>query len=52
MKKPTRIHGHGPIRLMAEAEGHCMVRRPGCVPFVITSKEWLALPSEEPGGSP
>lgn len=46
MKKPTRIYGHGPVRLMGEAEGYCMVRRPGAMPFVISLKEWLALPAQ------
>lgn len=34
---------HGPIRFMAAADGYVMVRRPGCVPFVLTAAAWAAL---------
>lgn len=34
---------HGPLRLMASAEGYVMVRRPGCVPFVLREQDWLQL---------
>lgn len=34
----------GQLRLMAGTEGYVMVRRPGCMPFVITAKEWEKLP--------
>jgi hypothetical protein len=37
----------GPLRLLAKAEGWCMVRRPGCAPFVMHEKEWTQLPSLE-----
>lgn len=33
----------GEIRFMAEASGYVMVRRPRCIPFVLTRKEWDAL---------
>lgn len=36
--------GDGPVRLMARSGGYVMVRRPGCAPFVMTEKEWAALP--------
>lgn len=35
----------GPIRAMACANGYVMARRPHCVPFVMSVKEWLALPN-------
>ena len=38
----------GPIRQMATAENHVMVRRPHCYPFVLTVKEWNELPELEP----
>lgn len=31
----------GPVRVMAEADGYAMVRRKGCIPFVIRSKDIL-----------
>lgn len=34
----------GPLRLMAEAEGYCMVRRPGCMPFVLSSQNFRYFP--------
>lgn len=34
---------------MAEAEGYVMVRKPYCMPFVVTRKFWNALPSYEDG---
>ena len=32
----------GPVRKLAEADGYCMVRRPGAMPFVIASKSFKA----------
>ena len=32
---------------MATARGWVMVRRPGCMPFVMSVRDWDALPSEE-----
>jgi hypothetical protein len=32
------------IREMARADGYVMARRPGCMPFVISAKEWDAMP--------
>lgn len=32
------------IRLMARAEGYCMVRYKGAMPFCIPEKEWENLP--------
>jgi hypothetical protein len=42
--RQTRRDPTGPIRLMAEADGYVMVRRPGCLPFVLSAANWLALP--------
>lgn len=36
-------------REMARADNWVMVRRPGCIPFTMTVKEWDALPSIEEG---
>lgn len=41
--KERRDYGGGPIRLMAKAEGYVMVRRPGCLPFILSVKEWESL---------
>jgi hypothetical protein len=30
--------------LMARASGYVMVRKPGCVPFVMGEKDWLSMP--------
>lgn len=32
----------GPVRIMAQAEGYAMVRRPGCAPFVIKADQILS----------
>ena len=32
------------VTFMANAKGYVMVRRPGCMPFVITEKQWLEFP--------
>ena len=32
------------ITYLANAKGYVMTRRPGCSPFVITEKQWLAFP--------
>lgn len=39
----------GRVSYMSHASGYVMVRRPGCIPFVLTEKEWLALPLWEQG---
>lgn len=41
-----RRDGHGPLRIMASAEKYVMVRRPGCIPFVMTLAKWDALPTD------
>ncbi len=32
------------IRLMARSGGYVMVRKPRCMPFVLSEKEWAKLP--------
>ena len=39
---------HGLIRFMCESGGYVMVRRPRCMPFVLTLKEWAKLPKQPP----
>lgn len=38
-----RQDGHGVFRAMAAAEGYVMVRRTGCIPFVIRERDWLQM---------
>ena len=35
-----RFDGLGEIRLMAEADGYVMCRRPGCFPLIMSRKAW------------
>jgi hypothetical protein len=49
MTKPAPRHAdrqdtHGRLRCIVEAEGHVMVRRPRCFPFVMSVRDWQALP--------
>ena len=39
-----RMYGNGGDRMMLYANNYVMVRRPGCILFVLTLSEWLALP--------
>lgn len=39
------------IVLMARASGYVMVRKPGCMPFVMGEKEWLAMPLWQDGAA-
>lgn len=41
-----RTDKHGVIVSMAAAKGYVMVRRPGCIPFVMRGREWEMLPLE------
>lgn len=43
-----RKDAQGEIRKMAEAEGYVMVRRPRYAPFVLSEREWRALPIATP----
>jgi hypothetical protein len=38
----------GPIRFMVRSGGYVMCRRPRCIPFVLSEKEWSKLPIAEP----
>lgn len=44
----VRYDQYGAKRLMAEAEGYVMVRRPHAMPGVMSRKEWDALSTEAP----
>lgn len=35
---------HGLLTLVSYAEGWCMVRRPGAMPYVISATDWAKLP--------
>ena len=48
-KVDARWHNGAESRLMAERDGWCMVRRPGCVPYTILALAWEALPSVAEG---
>lgn len=37
------------VRLMARSGGYVMVRKPHCMPFVLSEKEWARLPLYEEG---
>jgi hypothetical protein len=41
--RTVRVHRGAPVTLMAGADGYVMVRRPGCMPFVMRADEWLQL---------
>ncbi len=45
-KRETRINADTRVVLMAEADGYVMVRRPGCVPFVIRADRFREMPLE------
>lgn len=45
--RSTRLVSGSPARLMASAEGWVMVRKVGCVPFVMTKDDWLAAPEAQ-----
>lgn len=42
-----KIDRGSPSREMARAEGYVMVRRKGCLPYIIAAKTWDALPEVE-----
>ena len=42
-----RKDDRGPLRAMCKAECYVMVRRPGCMPFVMREADWLSLPATE-----
>ena len=40
--------GTTPVVCMVAADGYVMVRRPGCLPFVLHWRAWQELPQEAP----
>jgi hypothetical protein len=38
------------LKYMAHASGYVMVRLPKCLPFVLSEKDWRALPLHSEGG--
>ena len=47
-KREVRFDPVGEIRLMAQADGYVLVRRPGCMPFVLRAAEWGKMPKRDP----
>lgn len=47
-KRESRYDQHGEFRLMTEASGYVMYRRPGRLPSVMSRKEWDALADRPP----
>lgn len=45
---PPDVRGGGPVRFMTAAEGYVMVRRKGCMPIIITTKDWNGWPEQDP----
>ncbi len=39
-----RYDHNGPLRVMAVADGYVMCRRPRCMPFALSVKDWHKLP--------
>ena len=46
MRRRHPVDG-GQLKPMAFADGYVMARRPGCIPFVMTEREWQKLPEFE-----
>lgn len=46
-----RFDSRGELRLMAQADGYAMVRRPGCMPFVMSFSDWLKLEMKSSGNN-
>ncbi len=47
VKGEQRIERGYPSKFMARADGYVMVRRKGCLPYVMSEKDWLALPAAQ-----
>lgn len=43
-KREARIDRDRKSVLMGSADGYVMVRRPGCMPYILPEKTWLQLP--------
>lgn len=41
---PKTHMGGGVVRFMVAAEGHAMIRRPKCMPFLVSVNEWNSWP--------
>lgn len=41
----------GMARLIVIAQGYAMVRRPGCAPFLMSKRDWLASPRCDKNGN-
>ena len=39
----VRFDRHGRVMLLSQWGKWLMVRRPGCVPYVVSTKEWEAM---------
>ncbi len=48
--RPAYDH-HGKIVFMARSCGYVMARRPRCIPFVLSEKEWRKLPKDAESGA-
>lgn len=48
IKTEWRIDRDWPSKLMVKADGYVMVRRPGCIPYVMWEKDWEKLPMTKP----
>lgn len=47
--RTARWHNGAESRFMAERDNWVMVRRPGCIPYTMFKREWLALPDVDTG---
>lgn len=48
---PAIAYDHiGPIRYVTRASGYVMVRRPHCIPFVMSERDWAKLPKTPEAG--
>ena len=50
-KRERRFDQRGPVLLMFDAGAWLMVRRPHCIPFVVSRAEWNALARNPPSMS-
>lgn len=41
----VRFDKHGKVKMMAMIDGYVLCRRPNCMPFVLSWKEWIKLSS-------
>lgn len=43
---PPEVKGGGVVTFMAAANGWAMIRRPGCIPFVVPIEDWNRWPEQ------